>query len=105
MLPSTLDFIDNLPVGNYPLVIKLMNGFYNNNSHQPKYSSTWELDDVFTFMKTQGDNCNLQFNVLLKKLATFLAIVSRMKKSELASINKESISITSTDAFFSLIAP
>lgn len=105
MLSSTLDLIDNLPVGKHPLVIKLMKGCYNSNPPQPKYSSTWELDDVFSFMKTQGDNCNLQLDVLSKKLATLLAIASWMRTSELASISKESIAITSTNVSFSLVTP
>lgn len=105
MLSMTLDPINGIPVGKHPLIIKLMKGCFNRNPPKPKYSVFWEVDKVLNFMKSMGENEDLCFSKLSKKLTTLLAIVTMMRTSELASIDKESIRFSSSGASFSLAKP
>lgn len=105
MLSVTLEPINGIPIGKHPLIIKLMRGCYNKNPPKPKYSNLWDVSIVLGFMKSRGDNEELCLSMLSKKLATLLAIVTLMRTSELASIDRESVKFSSSSASLALAKP
>lgn len=106
MLSVTLESINGTSIGKHPLIsIRLMRGCYNKNPPKPKYSNLWDVSIVLGFMKSRGDNEELCLSMLSKKLATLLAIVTLMRTSELASIDRESVKFSSSSASLALAKP
>ncbi|KZR97340.1 Uncharacterized protein APZ42_007848, partial [Daphnia magna] len=52
MLSVTLQSLDGIPVGQHPLIVKLLKGVYNRNPPRPKYDSTWDPNQVIEFMSS-----------------------------------------------------
>ena len=105
MLSMTLPPIDGSPLGKNPLIIRLMKGCYNSHPPLPRYVHTWDLNILLNFMQMQEDQDQHQLALLSKKLASLLAISTWLRTAELASISKQSISITNDRAVFSLDVP
>lgn len=56
MLGCTLPSVDSSPLGQHPLVKQLLKGCFNSNSPLPRYSSTWNPDDVLHYIMAVGPN-------------------------------------------------
>lgn len=78
-----------------------MRGCFNPKA---KYSRICDVNSVFDFMKCQASNSHLSHE-LPQNLATLLALTTWMRSVELASINRESIEISSEGVVFSLDSP
>jgi hypothetical protein len=85
MLSTTLDVINGTPVGQDPLVIKLLKGIYNQNPPQPRYLSMWDPEIVLNHMR-KVENESLDISNLSRKLVTLLALSTLLRTAELASI-------------------
>jgi hypothetical protein len=105
MLSVTLEPIVSTPVGQHPLVIRLLKGCYNQNPPLPRYSTLWDVETVFQFMRNSEDNLSLSFSALSRKLSTLQAISTLLRVSELASVDRLSITFTQTGAQFTLSKP
>lgn len=105
MLSSTLDPINGLAIGQNPLIIRLLKGIYNENPPVPRYKTMWDPEIVLNYMKISGDNELLSFPSLSRKLVTILALSTYLRTSELASIDTNSVVISSTSASFTLSKP
>lgn len=67
MFSSTIDPIDLFPVGQHPLVRKLLKGIYLSNPPRAKYASTWNVDDVLGHIDSLGRNSELSIALLSEK--------------------------------------
>ena len=105
MLSGTLAPIETGPVGQHPLVIRLLKGCYNKNPPRPKYEAIWSVETVLNFMRNQGPNNLLNFASLSKKLATLLAISTWLRTAELASLDATSITDCSAGVRIALSKP
>ena len=55
MLSATLDQVEGKPIGQHPLVVRLMKGCYNLDSPRPRYTTTWDVGIVLNFMRRSGE--------------------------------------------------
>ena len=101
MLSTTLGPVNGTPIGQDPLVIRLLKGIYNTNPPEPRYLTMWDPEIVLNHMR-KVDNESLNISSLSQKLVTLLALTSLLRTAELASIKKESLLITERSASFSL---
>ena len=76
-LSSTHLPIKGFPVGQHPLVVRLLKGVLNVRLPQPKYSSTWDVAKMLTYLRSLGRNEDLFLMHLTKKLVILLALVHR----------------------------
>jgi len=67
----THDHIEGTPIGQHPLVSRLLEEIYNSQPPQPRYSTTWNVDIVVRFIQSMGDNKVLPLKLLSQKLALF----------------------------------
>ena len=105
MLSTTLGLVNGgTPIGQDPLVIRLLKGIYNTNPPEPRYLTMWDPEIVLNHMR-KVDNESLNISSLSQKLVTLLALTSLLRTAELASIKKESLLITERSASFSLSKP
>lgn len=105
MLSMTLNPIDSVAIGQHPLVIRFMKGCYNENPPRPKYSSIWDVEVVFSYMRHAGNNLSLDLSSLTKKLATLLAVSTLLRVSEIASLDKRTLEFSSSGAKIALSKP
>lgn len=105
MLSMTLDSVGNVPLGQNPLIVKLLKGCYNENPPQPKYAKMWDPEVVLNFMQNSTATESLSLSDLTRKTVTLLALSTLMRASELAGIEKNSVVISSSEVTFTLSRP
>lgn len=83
-------------VGEDPRIKRLFKGLYNLKPPQPKYDQTWDPQIVLNFFSKKSDNCDLSLNMLSKKIATLLALITAHRVQTLSLINIENIEVTTS---------
>ena len=83
----THDQVEGVPIGQHPLVTRLLKGVYNLRPPQPRYSDTWNLDMVIRHLQSLGNNSKLTLKVLGQKLALLMALVEASRSSELHALD------------------
>ena len=66
--------LNGLPVGQNLLVIQLLKGMFNNRPPKPRYSHTWEVSSVTTYLASLGSNRSLSLKQLSWKLAMLFSL-------------------------------
>ena len=74
--------IDNIPVGQHPLVCRFVKGAF-----ERKYYAIWDVRQVLSFLKTLSPNSSLSLMELSLKLSMLLALVSILRKQTLLQLN------------------
>ena len=77
--------IDSLRFGEHPLVCQLMKGIFNKRPPLPRYTQTWKVHQVTSYLEGLGDNSELSLKQLSGKLVVLLALTSAERGSELAA--------------------
>ena len=67
--------VEGTPIGQHPLVSRLLKGIYNSRPPQPRYQSTWDVDVVVKFVVSLGANDQLSLKHLSWKLAVLMALI------------------------------
>ena len=83
----THEKVEGVPIGQHPLVTRLMKGVYNLRPPKPRYSYTWDVDMVIQFIAGMGENTNLSMRKLSQKLALLMALVVASRTSELQALD------------------
>jgi len=105
MFSSTIGKIDGVEVGKHPLVVRLMKGIYHRTPPAPKYSSFWNVSSIVDYFQALGPNESLSLADLSQKCAMLLALASLCRISELAGINRRSITVKGSTMRMSLSSP
>ena len=79
--------IESTPIGQHPLVSRLMKGVHNSRPPEPQYSTTWDVSIVLSWIKKLGKNEDLSLKDLSGKLALLMALVSANRTSELQALD------------------
>ena len=75
------------PIGQHPLVIRLLKGISNERPPRPRYTTTWDVSKVTSYLSSLGDNKTLSLKQLSKKLVMLLALISPEQSSVLADLD------------------
>ena len=84
-LSATHPQIDGYNVGEHPLVVQLLKGIFNSRPPAPRYTYTWEVRTVTSYLESLGPNEQLSLKQLSRKLAFLLASTSAERGSELVA--------------------
>ena len=82
-LSGVLPPINGFPVGQHPLVVRLLKGVLNLRPAMPRYQQSWNVDTVLTYLQTLPNNEDLSLRSVTQKLAILLAITAPKRSSEL----------------------
>ena len=63
-ISSVHEKVDGYEVGQHPLVSRLLKGAFNQRPPQPRYTYTWNVERVTTYIESIGDNEGLSTTVL-----------------------------------------
>ena len=83
-LSSTLKPIDGFPVGQHPLICRLLKGAYNSRPPRPKLCPTWSVHDVLSMLKKWAPASSLDLKRLTLKTSMLLALTSAKRPSSLS---------------------
>ena len=86
-ISSTHIHIDNKPVGQHPLVIRLMKEISISRPLQPRYHTTWDVKTVTEFLSNLGDNSSLSLKQLSQKLCMLMALSCPERSSIMATLD------------------
>ena len=84
-ISMTHPIIDSVRVGEHPMVCQLMKGIFNKRPPLLRYSQTWKVHQVTSYLEGLGDNAELFFKQLARKLVVLLALTSAARGSEVAA--------------------
>ena len=101
-LSGVLPPIDGFPVGQHPLVVRLLKGVLNLRPAMPRYQQSWDADTVLTYLQILPSNEDLSLRFLTQKLAILLAITAPKRSSELKLLDLRFMRILPEGAEFQL---
>ncbi len=90
-LSNILGNIDNVSVGQHPLVIKFMKGVSKLRPPMPRYSVTWDANRILELFTSWEDNEILSMKHLSIKLISLLALTTAQRVQSLAAISIKNI--------------
>lgn len=86
-ISMTHDRVEGIPIGQHPLVTRVMKGIYNERPPLPRYAATWDVSQVISHIKELGPNSSLSLKQLSTKLVMIMALVQACRASELAALD------------------
>ena len=105
MISTSHAKLNGLPVGQNPLVIQLLNGMFNNRPPKPRYSHTWEVSSVTTYLASLGRNRSLYLKQLSWKLAMLFSLTRPERVSALTKLDLRHCHIIPEGVEFMLSSP
>lgn len=79
--------VDGVQVGQHPLVTRFLMGVFNSRPPAPRYSSTWDVNIVLSYLGSLPDNTSLPLTLLTYKLAMLMALSNADRCSDLAALD------------------
>ena len=79
--------VEGAPLGQHPLVSRLLKGIHNKRPPMPRYSVTWDVDVVTRYLESLGENGKLSLKQLSQKLVLLMALVEASRTSELQALD------------------
>ena len=79
--------IEGVPIGQHPLVTRLLKAVYNIRPPKPHYTETWDVDGVLNHLTSLGENSQLSLKQLSQKLVVLMALVQTSRSSELQALD------------------
>jgi hypothetical protein len=93
------------PAGQHPQVKRLLMGVYHDCPPVPKYTTTWDVQQVLTHIEGWGPNEGLDDSHLTHKTAMLLALTSAGRSSDLQAIDLDYMADRGDSIEFTLVAP
>lgn len=75
--------IDGFSVGAHPVIIRYMKGVYNQRPSLPRYTETWDVAIVLTYLQTLSPVKGLSLKLLTLKLVMLISIISACRTQSL----------------------
>ena len=85
-ISSVHDQVDGCPVGQHPLVSRVLKGVFNSRPPLPRYVGTWDIQVVLTFIEGLGPSRDLSLLDLSLKLAMLLALTRPSRSADLCQL-------------------
>ena len=92
-LSATLPPMEGVPVGQHPMVSKLMQGIFNSRPPAPRYQGTWRVSTVVSYLSTAVVPTH-------KRLAVLMALSNAARSSDLKALDLRFRAYTQEGAHF-----
>ena len=86
-ISSVHKHVEGVPIGQHPLVSRVLKGAFNERPPQPKYSSFWDVGQVLTYLRDLGSNDKLTLQQLTLKLVMLMALTRPYRSADLSQLN------------------
>ena len=101
-ISTTHPEIEGSAVGSHPLVSRLMKGMFNSRPPAPRYTSSWDVREVVSFL-SKYKSATLSTLQLGKKAVTLLALVNADRCSDLAALDRDKVKWTPDGVEFTVV--
>ncbi|XP_065182606.1 uncharacterized protein LOC135813438 [Sycon ciliatum] len=104
-MSATLPELDGAPIGQHPLVVRLLRGICLERPPQPRYSHTWDVGIVTSWLSKLPANTDLSLPVLSGKLAILMALTAARRSSDLHRLSLNSHRFSAEGVVFDYLTP
>ena len=101
-LSGVLPPMEGFPVGQHPLVVRLLKGILNLRPAMPRYQQSWDVNVALDYMRSLPGNQLLPLKVLTQKLALLLDLTAPKRSSELKLLDLRFMRILPEGVVFEL---
>ena len=101
-LSGVLPPMEGFPVGQHPLVVRLLKGILNLRLAMPRYQQSWDVNVALDYMRSLPGNQLLPLKVLTQKLVLLLALTAPKRSSELKLLDLRFMRILPEGVVFEL---
>ena len=99
-LSSLLIYEGNLPFGQLPIVKRFIKGVFEARPALPRYSSTWDVNVAFTYIRKQDPVDLLSLKDLSHRLAFLLCLLSGQRCQTINKLSLQHMSMTDSKVMF-----
>ena len=92
--------VDGQPVGQHPLISRVLKGAFNERPPLPRFSTFWDVGVVLRYLKDQSANKELSFRSLTLKAAMLLALTRPSRSVDLSKQDISSQTFTAEGLLF-----
>jgi len=92
--------VDGEPVGQHPLVTRILKGAFNERPPLPRYSNFWDVGVVLRYLKQLGANGSLTLRLLTIKSTMLLALTRPSRSVDLSKLDISSRTFTAEGLLF-----
>ena len=82
--------IDGYSVGEHPIIARLLKGMFHVRPPEPRYSFTWDVNVLLTFLESWFPLSALELKQLTLKTAALVALVSAQRSQTIVGIEYRS---------------
>ena len=86
-ISSVHEKVDGVPIGQHPLVTRLIKGIFNVRPPMPRYSSTWDVQVILDYLESCGQSENLTLKLLTLKTTFLFAFTRPSRSADLSQLN------------------
>ena len=86
-ISSVHEKVDGVPVGQHPVITRLIKGVFNERPLVPRYSNTWDLQRVLSHLESLGQSESLSLKALSFKTVFLLAITRPSRSADLSQLD------------------
>jgi len=96
-LSTILGSVEGYPIGQHPLINRLLKGVSRLRPPSSKYKFVWDVSQVLQLFKHWESDCNLSLKLLTLKTVGLLALCTAQRVQTLASLTRSNIHFSSSD--------
>ncbi len=86
-ISSVHEKVEGYSIGQHPMVTKLLKGVFHDRLPLPHYTSTWNVEQVLTYLKKIGTNQDLFLKQLTWKTTMLLALTRPSRSADLSHLD------------------
>ena len=86
-ISSVYDKVDSCDMGQHPLVTRLLKGVFHQRPPQPRYTQTWDVGLIITYIQSKGENESFPLQDLTHKLAMLMVLTRPSRSADLTNLN------------------
>ena len=79
--------VEGVPVGQHPIITRLVKGVFHERPPLTRYSSTWDVQTVLNYLQSQGQSETLSLKMLTLKSVFLLAITRPARSADLSQLD------------------
>ena len=98
-LGTILPTFEGYEVGKHPVVCWMLKGAYERNPPKAKYTAFWDVNKVFSLLKTWGRTSELSLKLLTLKVAVLLLLVTAQRGQTIVQLTLKNLEVGETLMF------
>ena len=92
--------VDGYSVGEHPIIARLLKGMFHICPPEPRYSFTWDVNVLLTFLESWFPLSVLELKQLTLNTAALVALVSAQRSQTLSALSIDFMNSTATGTQF-----